>query len=192
MNRRELEFLGAAFETQVVLKLREDFPDFEVIHGLSVYSQALEKETQIDVVVVGSENLFLIECKNFTVSVRGNYSDSRWEAVSRSKKKLNIFNPLNQDVLHKRALESALFRRFGVKPGKVRLLVCFPESIEIFSDVKELCTLETISNVIRKDGIGDLSLVQPLRKINQEELRRQREVYGLEDVRATHFSPREE
>ena len=51
MNRRSLELLGTMFETKVVLKLKEDFPDAVVLHNINSYSHTLKKETQTDVVV---------------------------------------------------------------------------------------------------------------------------------------------
>ena len=37
MNRRSLEFLGIMFETKVVLKLKEDFPDAVILHNVNSF-----------------------------------------------------------------------------------------------------------------------------------------------------------
>ena len=79
MNRRSLELLGTMFETKVVLKLKEDFPDAVVLHNINSYSHTLKKETQTDVVVVSKGGIFVIESKNFITSMKGSYGDKYWE-----------------------------------------------------------------------------------------------------------------
>ena len=197
MNRRSLEFLGIMFETKVVLKLKEDFPDAIVLHNVNSFSYALKKETQTDVVMISNSGIFVIESKNFITSMKGSYGDKYWELRSRDKKAKFVFNTLDQNMLHIRSLNAAMYKKFGKLPIHLWNLVVFPDSTFLNTDVKEVCNLAGLTNKIKERMNNDLGIdvykyASMLRKINSDELKRQEEIYGLSDTRVTHLKMREE
>ena len=182
MNRRSLEFLGIMFETKVVLKLKEDFPDAVILHNVNSFSYALKKETQTDVVMT---------------SMKGFYSDKLWELRSRDKKAKFVFNTLNQNVLHTRSLNASMYRKFGELPIHFWNLIVFPDSTFLNTDVKEVCNFSNLANKIneRMDknlGLDVYKYASMIRKIDSDELKRQEDAYGLSDERVTHIKAWEE
>ena len=197
MNRRSLELLGTMFETKVVLKLKEDFPDAVVLHNINSYSHTLKKETQTDVVVVSKGGIFVIESKNFITSMKGSYGDKYWELRSRDKKAKFVFNTLGQNMLHTRSLNAAMYRKFGEMPMHLWNLIVFPDSTYLNTDVKEVCNFSGLTNKIKERmnenlGLDVYKYASMLRRIDSDELKRQEEIYGLLDERVTHFKAREE
>lgn len=197
MNRRSLELLGTMFETKVVLKLKEDFPDAVVLHNINSYSHTLKKETQTDVVVVSKGGIFVIESKNFITSMKGSYDDKYWELRSRDKKAKFVFNTLGQNMLHTRSLNAAMYRKFGEMPMHLWNLIVFPDSTYLNTDVKEVCNFSGLTNKIKERmnenlGLDVYKYASMLRRIDSDELKRQEEIYGLLDERVTHFKARKE
>ena len=197
MNRRSLEFLGIMFETKVVLKLKEDFPDAVILHNVNSFSYALKKETQTDVVMISRGGIFVIESKNFITSMKGFYSDKLWELRSRDKKAKFVFNTLNQNVLHTRSLNASMYRKFGELPIHFWNLIVFPDSTFLNTDVKEVCNFSNLANKIneRMDknlGLDVYKYASMIRKIDSDELKRQEDAYGLSDERVTHIKAWEE
>ena len=184
MNRRSLEFLGIMFETKVVLKLKEDFPDAVILHNVNSFSYALKKETQTDVVMISSGGIFVIESKNFITSMKGFYSDKLWELRSRDKKAKFVFNTLNQNVLHTRSLNASMYRKFGELPIHFWNLIVFPDSTFLNTDVKE--------RMDKNLGLDVYKYASMIRKIDSDELKRQEDAYGLSDERVTHIKAWEE
>ena len=181
MNRRSLEFLGIMFETKVVLKLKEDFPDAVILHNVNSFSYALKKETQTDVVMISSGGIFVIESKNFITSMKAKF----------------VFNTLNQNVLHTRSLNASMYRKFGELPIHFWNLIVFPDSTFLNTDVKEVCNFSNLANKIneRMDknlGLDVYKYASMIRKIDSDELKRQEDAYGLSDERVTHIKAWEE
>ena len=179
MNRRSLEFLGIMFETKVVLKLKEDFPDAVILHNVNSFSYALKKETHTDVVMISSGGIFVIELR------------------SRDKKAKFVFNTLNQNVLHTRSLNASMYRKFGELPIHFWNLIVFPDSTFLNTDVKEVCNFSNLANKIneRMDknlGLDVYKYASMIRKIDSDELKRQEDAYGLSDERVTHIKAWEE
>ena len=185
------------FETKVVLKLKEDFPDAVVLHNINSYSHTLKKETQTDVVVVSKGGIFVIESKNFITSMKGSYGDKYWELRSRDKKAKFVFNTLGQNMLHTRSLNAAMYRKFGEMPMHLWNLIVFPDSTYLNTDVKEVCNFSGLTNKIKERmnenlGLDVYKYASMLRRIDSDELKLQEEIYGLLDERVTHFKAREE
>lgn len=197
MDRRSLELIGVMFEKQIVMKLKEDFPNAKVLHNVNSFSHALHKETQTDVIMISQYGIFVIESKNFVTSMKGYYDDRYWELRSRDKKAKFVFNSLHQNMIHIRSLNASLHRKFGELPIHMWNLVCFPDTTFLNTDVIEVCHISNLSNKIRERFDKTLNLDvkkydSMFRKINSIELNRQAEIYGLADTRVTHIKHREE
>lgn len=197
MDRRSLELIGVMFEKQVVMKLKEDFPDAKILHNVNSFSDCLHKETQTDTIMISSCGIFVIESKNFITSMKGSYNDRYWELRSRDKKAKFVFNSFHQNLIHIRSLNASLQKKFNKLPIHMWNLVCFPDSTFLNTDMKEVCHISDLSNKIRERFDITLNLdvnayESMFRKINTDELNRQAEIYGLADTRVTHFRPRDE
>lgn len=197
MDRKALEFIGMMFETKVVLKLKEIFKDSVVLHNINVYSNALKKETQIDIILIMSGGIFVIEAKNFTIAMKGSYDDTKWELRSSDNKAKWVFNSLNQNLLHIRALNAATYKKFKKLPVRMHNLVCFPDGTYLNTDIREVCNFSGLIDKINErldpnSNIDIYKYASLFRKIDKEEIVRQAQIYGLNDTRVTHLRSREE
>lgn len=198
MSRKTLEMIGAIFENKLLLDLKDKFKDSTVLHNINVYSTSLRKETQIDLILINPKGIFVIEAKNFTTSMKGSYNDSKWELRSRDKKVKIVFNSLNQNLIHIRALNSSLLKYFGKQPIHLFNLVCFPDGTFLNTDMQEVCNFSGLETKIREyiekseQDINVREYTVMIRKIDSHEIKRQIELYGIDDVRVTHLKPREE
>lgn len=138
MNRRILEFNGNYFELIIAQYLREKYKDSVVIHNKSLYSNFLEKDTQLDVILVNPKGIVVLEAKCWKQWIRGDYRDFMWHGKASGKDTMQIISPVNQNFLHIRALRNAI-RREGFEPPRFGSLVCVPDGTTIKSDCKELC-----------------------------------------------------
>lgn len=198
MSRKTLEIIGTIFENKVLLHLKEKFKDSVVLHNINVYSPSLKKETQIDLVLINKKGIFVIEAKNFITSMKGTYDDLKWELRSKDKKAKIVFNSLNQNLIHIRALNSAFMRHYNKKPFHLYNLICFPDETFLDTDIQEVCNFSDLVNKINQyleqsnQHIDVQEYTVMIRKINSNEINRQIELYGIDDPRVTHIKAREE
>lgn len=138
-SRKVLELNGNFFESVITANLESAFPDAKVFHNFEVYSDFLKKNTQIDVLLVHKTGIYVLEAKNWTDWVKGNYNDRQWSGASSHGAPMIVRSPLDQNFLHIRALKNA-FRKKGFNPPDFYNLIVFPDGIAINSDCKEICT----------------------------------------------------
>ena len=129
--------------------------------------------------------------------MKGSYDDVKWELRSSDKKAKWVFNSLNQNLLHIRALNSSMYKKFGKLPIKMHNLVCFPDGTYLNTDIKEVCNFSELIDKINERFDPNLDLdvfkyASIFRKIDKEEILRQAQIYGLSDTRVTHLRKREE
>ena len=147
MSRRDLEFTGSLFETQICSMLKVEFPESEVINNLEVFSHYLGKSTQIDVILVTQKCIVFVEAKNWTNWVKGNYNDFHWTGRGKSKNVMTVFNPINQNKIHVRAVKNALHRK-GLLLPVIHNIVCFPDGCMINSDSSDVVNYSQLRNKI--------------------------------------------
>lgn len=149
MNRQVLEFNGNVFETAVQQTLAREFPDAVILHDKKVYSSYLKKDTQIDLVMIDSYGVFVIEAKGWKQWIKGNVGDVYWSGKSQGKDPMKVFSPLDQNFIHVRALRNSV-RRLGYEPPIFWNVLCVPDGIAIYSDCDMLCNRSMLAHVIRR------------------------------------------
>lgn len=137
LDRAHLEALGEAFELQILNLLRMKFPTSLFFHNVEIYSDYLGKDTQIDLIMLTDAGVYIIEAKNWVGFIRGNYNDKYWQGRSRSQNTMQVFNPVNQNDIHIRALRNAL-RCKGVNPPIFINTVVVPDGTAIQSSCSEV------------------------------------------------------
>lgn len=150
MDFNALETVGGFFETEIVFALQSLFPDAIFMRNIRLYSYALDKETQVDVVMLHKAGIFVIEAKNWKFEIRGEYADLKWKGVSSARKIMTVFNTVDQNFHHIRAMRNAI-RRLGFEPPMFHNYVCLPDGTAIFSQCQEVCNLSMMLQRISQD-----------------------------------------
>ena len=122
--------------------------------------------TQIDVVLIHSTGITVIESKNFNGLVVGTVNDKQWSVIYPNGSEYLIYNPIMQNIGHMRAILEAVY---GTQtPGRYvfcRSLVVFGRHTSlangnIYEDVQGFRTLMSDVNVF-EEGIKGLNTTTP-------------------------------
>lgn len=159
-NVRELLLSGETFEFRLMALIRATFPNAAILHDLRLYSRFLDKETQIDVVVIDSSGVFVIEAKNWKFWIKGEYNDQRWSGLTSDRKVITVFNPYHQNFIHVRELRNAIRVHTGVNPIGFKNLVVLPDGTEIHSACKEVMNLSSLPDAMKKLSVPNSVNVQ--------------------------------
>ena len=150
LDRRQLENLGIDFELEIERYIMSKYPDSIVLHNLTIYSTKLEKDTQLDLVLLTNKCVYVIEAKNWVGYIKGEYNDVYWEGKSRARTNMKVFSPVNQNDIHIRALRNAI-RLKGINPPMFKNLVVVPDGTSIKSHCQEVVNRSRLLNVIEKN-----------------------------------------
>lgn len=170
-NVRELLLSGETFEFRLMALIRTTFPNAVILHDLRLYSSYLDKETQIDVVVIDSSGVFVIEAKNWKFWIKGEYDDRRWSGLTSDRKVITVFNPYHQNFIHVRELRNAIRVCTGINPVKFRNLVVLPDGTEIHSNCKEVMNLSSLPDAMKKLSAPNSINVQIYKELIRKSIR---------------------
>lgn len=137
LDRATLEQLGTQFELELKTYIKTKRPNGVIIHNAKLYSKQLDKDTQIDLIYISDKAVVIIEAKNWVDFIEGNIADIKWMGRSRAHVNMTVYNPVEQNSIHIRALRNAL-RLVGVNPPFFYNLVVLPDNTAIKSDCKEV------------------------------------------------------
>ena len=153
-DRRQLEFNGTIFENIINRELASRYSDAIVLPNVTLWSDFLEKNTQIDLLLIHPRGVFVIEAKSWRYYVIGEYGDTHWQGKSSNLKVMSTFNPVNQNMIHIRALRNAIRTKCGVEPINFVNIVCFPDGTKIKSKCSEVCNLSLLTEKIDEIILG--------------------------------------
>lgn len=149
MDRKKAVLQGSLFELNAISALQEKFPDAIFFNNVTVYSHVLQKDTQVDVIMLHSKGIFVIELKDWRDYIEGEYNDVYWAGKGRAKSTLDVFNPLDQNFIHCRALWLKAFDA-GVHLAPFYNFVCVPNGTQVYSQCKEVMNLDSLINAISR------------------------------------------
>jgi len=147
-DRRTLEFNGMAFENTVMRYLSHRYPEASLLSNLTLFSQFLGKVTQIDVVMVHPNGVFVIEAKGWRRWIKGDYDDEYWTGQSSAMNQIVAYNPLHQNIIHIRSLRNAIRVSTGKDIVTFENVVCIPDGTMIESPCREICNLSMLGALI--------------------------------------------
>lgn len=157
-DRGTLEFNGSVFEDTIARHLKQWFPDSIVLSNLELSSAYLGKVTQIDLIMIHSKGIFVIEAKAWHKWVRGTYDDSQWLGKSQSPDVIRTFSPVNQNFIHVRTLRNAIRRELGKEPPVFHSVICFPDSTDLNTPCKEVVNLSSLKSYLQSLMVGNLDV----------------------------------
>lgn len=137
MNRNTLNLIGESFETYLALKIKKNFPDAVIMHNIWANASVIDSQTQIDLVVITDKSFTIVEAKNWSKLIQGNYNDTFWLMGSGRTNKPDTYSPLRQNMTHIRSLRNCMRVR-GIEPVLAHNVVVVPNTTEIRSNCKEV------------------------------------------------------
>lgn len=147
MDRRKLEFKGNLFENYIAVELSNRFPEARFILNKELYSPFLRKDTQIDLIMVTDKVIYVIEAKNWSDYIKGDYNDTHWKGKGNSQA-MTTYSPINQNAIHIRALRNSLVKIGMPHSVLIKSLVVVPESCQLITKCEEVCHLSEIKRLI--------------------------------------------
>lgn len=154
MNRQTLTLNGDWFELKVGNMLRSRFPNASILHNLSLYSSYLGEDTQIDLLMVKQNGIYVFEVKKWGIFIKGSRSSHYWSGKATVRNTIQQISPEAQNFMHIRALRNAL-RMAGYKPPLFSSYVIVPDGTNIETNCEEVNTLSQTLGVLQyRDGLG--------------------------------------
>lgn len=146
MDRLSLELGGNWFEQTVANELQSSFTGSVVLHDLELYSDYLSLvkghnvTTQIDLVLITEFNIYVIEAKKWNVVITGDRDDHVWCGKSNVKSFIKNISPVEQNLVHMRALRNLLRENNYVVP-QFHSYVCVPNGTKVQTNCEEVLEL---------------------------------------------------
>lgn len=149
-ERKVLEYNGSVFENTVARNLARRYPDIIIIQNRTLYSDFLGNDTQIDLIAIQRKGIFVIEAKNWQRWVKGDYNTDHWKGQGASMNIMDVFSPVNQNMIHVRALRNAIRCQFNVDVVPFHNVVCFPDTTSLMTECKEVVNLSALGLYLDK------------------------------------------
>lgn len=153
MDRKRLEFKGSVFESYLAMEIKDKLPNAKIIMNKEIYSPFLGKNTQIDLIIITDYNVYVLEAKNWSTFIKGTYDDSHWKGKG-SSQTMTIFNPINQNAIHNRALRLALHNKGYSELKPFKSLIVVPKECQLMTNCKEVCTISELQKVIARNDLN--------------------------------------
>ena len=100
---------GTSSERSLILRLlKKEFPSVTIYHDL-IIKKDNDEFSQIDLVLVNSEGIIVIEVKDYSGWIFGNGNNTNWtQVLSYGKRKYKFYNPIKQNNNHITELRKSL------------------------------------------------------------------------------------
>jgi hypothetical protein len=137
-------------ETRIEAEIIDKIPNAKVIRNAYIPKQD-GNDSEIDLILICNQGIFIFECKNITGKIIGNWKDDQILVKHPGGKDYNIPNPINQNTVHYQHLKNIL----GMKNDIFRSIIVFGDLsyIESYKDVPyhaQICQLESLIKAIQK------------------------------------------
>ncbi|VEU83157.1 nuclease-related domain-containing protein [Acholeplasma hippikon] len=106
--------------------------------------------TEIDVLAISKEGIYVFEMKNYNGYIFGSKNDENWTQVFHKNAKHKFYNPLRQNYAHTKALQNYL----EIDDSKVIPVVVFSNYAKLskinITDKEQVIQLKNLNRLIRK------------------------------------------
>lgn len=156
IRQSKVEHFGDSAEKKVVDFLKKSFPRAVVMED--VYLKTSTGLTEIDVILISDRGIFIIEVKshNGYIVTNGKLWIQRWR-----DKVIRFHNPVEQNNIHKSALEAVFRKRQSLASLPIYAVTVFTSSNVTFSrNVKDVIKLSSLNSYIKRR--------KPIRRMTRE------------------------
>lgn len=156
IRQSKVEHFGDSAEKKVVDFLKKNFPRAVIMED--VYLKTPTGLTEIDVILISDRGIFIIEVKshNGYIVTNGKLWIQRWR-----DKVIRFHNPVEQNNIHKSALEAVFRKRQSLASLPIYAVTVFTSSNVTFSrNVKDVIKLSSLPSYIKRR--------KPIRRMTRE------------------------
>lgn len=121
---------GSLLEHEIRDILTKNLSDiyYKILSNVVIYDLSNDKMTEIDLILLTISGIYIIECKNWSGTIYGNPSDSRWTQFFNKNVATNkYFNPIMQNENHIKFL----IKYLNIEKEKFKSYIVFPEKTNI-------------------------------------------------------------
>jgi hypothetical protein len=145
-NKAKQEFL----ETRIESEIKHKMPNAKIIRNAYV-PRADGRKSEIDLIVISTQGIFIIESKNVTGKILGDWDQEVLSLQHPGGEKYKFPNPINQNTQHFYSLRSYL----GINNNLYRSIIVFGDLTYIGSYKKipfhaQLCQLDNLIDSMNK------------------------------------------
>ena len=142
------EMKQKVLENMIEAELKLLYPTAKILKN--IYCPKPDGSTsEIDLIMITNDGIFLFEAKNYNARLTGNWSDEKLIAVYENQKKFEVINPVIQNSYHYQHLKKLL----GIgSPYAIKNIVVLGDSITY--DKEEMKTVPNYASVCKFNGIG--------------------------------------
>lgn len=141
---------GPYGEFSLYRKIRKTFGKENIFVNLYVPNQNTDY-TEVDLVAVSKNQIFVFEVKNFSGLIYGSQQDKMWTQFLNKNSKFPFYNPLRQNYAHTEALKKTL----NLKQDVFQPLVVFSNRSKLqkitVNENNEIFTFKTIKRKLKKE-----------------------------------------
>lgn len=103
------ETKGYNGEIKIALELKKirEYNHCKILRNVYVPTKD-SKTSEIDIILISHNGIFVIESKNYTGTIYGSSDDFRWTCFSKARKKYPMYNPKKQNETHIKHLKEFL------------------------------------------------------------------------------------
>ena len=136
--RTDLNVKGAVFEFVIGNTLKTNFKQSKLFYDIRIKCRWLRRnETQIDLLLLTEKAIYVIEAKNWSRGIIGNYGDYVWRGYGNQPQGMTVVSPFLQNTLHTRMIKSRALLH-GCTIPQVFSFICVPDSCVINSDCGDI------------------------------------------------------
>lgn len=156
-KREKMVASGTLFERHVSTMIQATVK-CRIFVNYEIFSKRLGRATECDLVVVTSNKIYCIECKNYNGYIVGSRFDEKWRFAS-SGRKGKVQNPFLLNRKHIRLIRGE-FYKLGLRPLEIINVIVVPDNCTItgdrctVNDKGGLMNLSSLLTMIRMDCQG--------------------------------------
>lgn len=163
VRQNKVDHFGDAAEKKVIDFLKSSFPRATVME--SVYLRTPTGLTELDTLMICDKGLFIIEVKshNGEINTDGKFWTQRWNG-----KTIRFHSPIEQNKIHKTALEKIFRKRQSLASLPVYTVTVFTSSSVSFSkNVKDVIKFSHLNQYIRTKKSDKRMTSDMIRQVEQ-------------------------
>lgn len=150
-NRKTLEAKGLIFEGIVGGFLKRSFSNTFVFYNKVFPAKFLKRqETQVDIIFITNKAIFIIEAKDWSQFIEGDYNNYTWLGMGDANLVMKVFSPVYQNYLHLRLVKSILRKQLDDIPPLINLVVV-PDTCDIKSPCTEVIRFSSLKRRVNSE-----------------------------------------
>lgn len=146
--KTKAERIGQKGENKITSNIKQLNINVQIFRNLYVpFSNGTT--TEIDIVLLTDKKLYVIESKNYSGIIIGNYLSEYWRTYYPNGKNYEFYNPIKQNQTHINALANNL----RISSANMESIICFGDKANIgkLKDYKNVINNKNIKNYILAD-----------------------------------------